>query len=81
MSNYNGGPAFPILKKWQADEYGKAANTGYEASVIDEGMSLRDYFAAKAMQGYLNECYDMDHTSRARFSYDLADAMLKARQQ
>jgi hypothetical protein len=44
------------------------------------GMTLRDYFAAKAMQGELigGVCLDEfpEHASRA---YIMADAMLKAR--
>lgn len=48
-----------------------------------QGMSLRDYFAAKAMQGGI----DILHTSRfstkdelAVWCYEWADAMLKARE-
>ncbi len=47
-------------------------------------MSLRDYFAAKAMQGY---CSNQQHTSSctveltADCAYEMADAMLKAREQ
>lgn len=47
-----------------------------------DGMDLRDYFAAKAMQGLLttvkNEewhCYET-----ASISYEMADAMMKARE-
>jgi len=45
------------------------------------GMTLRDYFAAKAMQAMLG--WDNDHTnwkSYAEDAYDIADAMLKARE-
>ena len=48
------------------------------------GMTLRDYFAAKAMQAILNE--DSDYHQKyefldlADFSYKCADAMLKARE-
>ena len=57
---------------------------------IEQGMTLRDYFAAKAMQGMMS---DRDHqlgawdnyvdwhknlTSQA---YQIADAMMKAREQ
>ena len=47
------------------------------------GMTLRDYFAAKAMQSYL---LDKDRDSFtfeqwAQASYEMADAMLKARGQ
>jgi hypothetical protein len=47
-------------------------------------MSLRDYFAAKAMQGY---CSNQQHTSSctveltADCAYEMADAMMKAREQ
>jgi hypothetical protein len=48
------------------------------------GMTLRDYFAAKAMQAILSEEPDY-HTNYqfldlADFSYQCADAMLKARE-
>jgi len=48
------------------------------------GMTLRDYFAAKAMQAILNE--DPNYHQKyefldlADFSYRCADAMLKARE-
>ena len=41
------------------------------------GMTLRDYFAAKAMQGILFECLETKDT--AKFAYEMADAMLEAR--
>ena len=49
----------------------------------NQGMSLRDYFAAKAMQGY---CSNQQHTSSctvgltADCAYEMADAMMKARE-
>lgn len=54
---------------------------------FEEGMALRDYFAAKAMQGWLASYGpDMPHPSQngyendvARNAYKLADAMIKAR--
>jgi hypothetical protein len=44
------------------------------------GMTLRDYFAAKAMHGLIsiNEL-DLTHEDYARLAYLLADAMLKER--
>lgn len=46
-----------------------------------DGMSLRDYFAAKAMNAEISfaglEGGDVDHI--AGMSYQMADAMLKAR--
>lgn len=46
------------------------------------GMSLRDYFAAKAMQGYLMWSPDKITTTEhiANWSYSMADEMLKARE-
>jgi len=41
--------------------------------------NVRDYFAAKAMQGILFEGLDENQT--ARHAYEIADAMLKAREQ
>ena len=46
--------------------------------MIYTGMTLRDYFAAKAMQGILFEGLDPEDT--AKHAYKMADAMLKARE-
>jgi hypothetical protein len=48
------------------------------------GMTLRDYFAAKVMQAYMSDS-DMswgreNYEFAARAAYQLADAMLKARE-
>ena len=63
-----GGPAFPA----------EATNTTF-ASL---GMTLRDYFAAKAMQAMLSDPdwrQDMDFVDTAAAAYKQSDAMLKAR--
>jgi len=71
MSNTNtGGPAYPS-PRWE----------GWGSP--QEGMTLRDYFAAKAMQAILQE-KDV-HDSRqwhntAWIAYQVSDEMLKARQ-
>ena len=47
------------------------------------GMTLRDYFAAKAMQGFISDPdwrVDMMPEETARAAYHQADAMLKARE-
>jgi hypothetical protein len=49
---------------------------------VQEGMTLRDYFAAMAMQGFLatddySVCSDI---TLAVDSYKIADAMIKARE-
>jgi len=49
----------------------------------NRGMTLRDYFAAKAMQGMLAACTgwsDADQDRLASTSYRMADEMLKARE-
>jgi hypothetical protein len=46
------------------------------------GMTLRDYFAAKAMQGSLASMVKgqaFEHGMGATWAYEVADAMLKAR--
>ena len=65
MSNTNtGGPAFP--------------SHGSMGEVAHEGMTLRDYFAAKAMQGLTQKYSHEGDVSRN--AYKIADAMLKARE-
>ena len=45
-----------------------------------EGMTLKDYFAAKAMQGMMSD-HTRDNIAReiADYAYEIADAMMKAR--
>jgi hypothetical protein len=68
-------PAFP-----QADAI---KNEFHEKFGTDRGMTLRDYFAAKAMQAIIARA-DNRFTTTVEFvggkSYQYADAMLKARQ-
>jgi len=50
----------------------------------EAGMSLRDYFAAKAMQGFLSNSHlsattSMDRHEISVSAYALADAMMKER--
>ena len=71
----NNTPAFPT-SNWQ--------KTAPMASGYNEGMALRDYFAAKALQGMLasgNLPKTMPDADIAECSYNLADAMLKAREE
>jgi hypothetical protein len=44
------------------------------------GMSLRDYFAAKAMQGMMANTWNQNYEAWAKHAYMLADAMLKERE-
>lgn len=70
MSKETGGPAFP--------SEGVVTNDG----ILYDGMTLRDYFAAKAMQGMLAENGGgaVGNDKLAEFAYHLADAMIKARE-
>lgn len=47
-----------------------------------QGMSIRDYFAAKAMQGWFSNGHrdGANYSQVARFCYQAADAMLKSRE-
>ena len=46
----------------------------------NDGMELRDYFAAKALLGLLTEATDgFDDQAISELAYSLADAMMKAR--
>jgi hypothetical protein len=54
----------------------------YEGHTRD-GMTLRDYFAAKAMQAYLlkGECDNMSIKQITAGAYVMADALMKAREE
>lgn len=83
--------AFPHGEKWETIEPGKG-RTVNSRGVLEKGMTLRDYFAAKAMQsicagegarmvadrdGRYNETNWAEIV--AKNSYEFADAMLKER--
>ena len=77
----DGGSAFPT-KVITGTEY--IENVG-NRHTYDEypGMTLRDYFAAKAMEGML-ACPTQPQSGPdmyAKDAYEIADAMLKAREQ
>ena len=67
----NGGSAFPIPSGQGHDCYNKA----------EFGMSLRDYFAGRAMEHYNFEAaQDLSVQELASDCYRLADAMIKERE-
>lgn len=82
----DGGPAFPC------DPF-IASEPGHQsvAKRLAEGMSLRDYFAAKALQGLLANIANEDEFASGDFrvvtdhyasiAFQYADAMLRARQE
>lgn len=74
MKTNDGGPAFP---------QGQAVG---EISKLEGGMSLRDYFAGKVVQGFMAGYYSSPESCGwsnediAKEGYKLADAMLAARE-
>lgn len=75
MSKTNtGGSAFP---------YSALMPSGPTMFADSEGMTLRDYFAAKAMQGLLElapkDKQQWTNKLTAETAYKMADAMLEAR--
>lgn len=81
MIKDTGGPAFPV-----AEQYDERAG-GYVSRASD-GMTLRDYFAAKAMGGLFDfwvavnaktSINDPDAKIIAEMAYEYADAMLAER--
>ena len=69
-----GGPAFPLHTH---DWHKEVSDTWYIDHDFTMGMTLRDYFAAKAMQALAQGNY-FDAT--ARQAYMIADAMLRERE-
>ena len=77
-STNNGGPAFPLT-------YTRRNANGVPIQVVADGMPLRDYFAAKALQGLIASFAGTtarlpEPQSIATDAYEQADAMLKARE-
>jgi hypothetical protein len=64
--NRTGGPAFPSGEFVNMEPW--------------DGMTLRDYFAAKALQGWLADGLDTDPENAAEQAYAIADAMIAARE-
>ena len=89
MSKETGGPAFPT----QINNSGNAVIKGFNGEEIKAhtfsaypGMNLRDYFAAKALQGLISTSgapcllgMGGCENDTASTAYKLADAMLAAR--
>ena len=59
-------PAFPAMH--------------YDLADNEHGLTMRDYFAAKAVQGAMaNQGIDMYPDQYAKLAYEIADAMMEAR--
>jgi len=73
----DGGPAFPCEARHTESRDGKWVDRW----IPEGGMSLRDYFAGQALVGFLlvSDCRD-NPAKAAAWSYEQADAMLKARE-
>lgn len=71
----NGGPAFPQINQWDRDRM----------TMGPSGMTLRDYFAAKAMQSLIiasisNQSSPVAFDDRIfSFAYAYADRMIEER--
>jgi hypothetical protein len=72
----DGGPVIPTL-----DSIPYSSGTG--GQVFRRGLSIRDYFAAAALQGVITACDKFSEVinaaTAAKKAYEIADAMLKAR--
>ena len=80
MDKQNNPTAFPCKRSLTSAE--RQAGASGLNFVEEVGLSMRDYFAAKAMQGELcahvnNRPEDLNDI--ASFAYRIADAMLRAR--
>ncbi|MDG0607349.1 hypothetical protein MXW66_06755 [Klebsiella pneumoniae] len=84
MSKQTGGPAFPV-SDGAAHRIAMQVAGDNEAKYIAEsakalaGMTLRDYFAAKAMQAMI-AAHEPDDAIPV-WAYGMADEMLKAREE
>lgn len=79
MGYDNSGPAFPITSEYVI---------GYQDNGVPiygkdtlPGMTLRDYFAAQALQGFLasSTMFDQSDPVVSTYAYRVADAMLAER--
>jgi hypothetical protein len=81
MSKDNGGPAFPTTTQVTQNQ---ATGETTVHQYLSDGMTLRDYFAAKAMQGLIAQSCGTAASSSvsfgAEYAYQMADAMMKARE-
>lgn len=71
----DGGPAFPTTCDNASERL-----SGMQMGIVSDGMTLRDYFAAKAMHAFLvTRRQEETCSSMASYAYDMADSMLEAR--
>jgi hypothetical protein len=80
----DGGPAFPVSTQGKGEVCGPYGHQDSTATWQFPGLTIRDYFAAKAMQALVasnDEGAGDRLTDIPAYAYDIADAMLKAREQ
>ena len=85
MTKNTGGPAFPsgVVRKTRQrpNDPGSDFIISDTVEAKNPGLTVRDYFAAKAMQGMLSDAdYDPPPQELAMRSYAAADAMLAERE-
>lgn len=78
---YNGGPAFPVDTRGsgESEDSGTYGHQTGPTTWQFSGMNLRDYFAAKALANPYTT-HDSAPDKVAEWAYQVADAMLAARQ-
>ena len=74
MKPYHGGSAFPLQHHTRNYDINK------REYIQDDGMTLRDYFAAQVLIGLSIQRKGLTDEHDARNAYSLADAMLKERE-
>ncbi|NVZ73783.1 hypothetical protein HX859_02695 [Pseudomonas gingeri] len=80
MSNADtSGAAFPCALGWVETDMNSGAQTCVDVRDVSHGMSLRDYFAARALAPAFPGMTTRDVQYAAEAAYELADAMLAAR--
>ena len=72
--------AFPDFIRLQMVKQGLPDSMKEDVYMQSTGMDLRDYFAARAMQLFLNEGSFNSPEAAAKTAYEYADAMMKARE-
>lgn len=80
MKQSAGGPAFPTKLSVCRDTGDLLPHQFGSSDFCATGMSLRDYFAAKAMPEIYNRAESGGFERVAKLAYELADAMLAARE-
>jgi hypothetical protein len=66
----HGGPAFPVAFRWNAKQV-----------ILEDGISVRDYFAGQALAGMCANGVPASASDQAKWAYECAEAMLAARKE